>query len=67
MNRRPEINNGKVLDAVDKISKSDWIDAYFDLYRQMGGEGASEQEILENAQRRLKILKRYRASNGRAA
>jgi hypothetical protein len=43
-----------------KISKSDWADLYTDLYRQTFGENESDEAIMQDAEKRLSILKNYR-------
>lgn len=43
-----------------KMSKADWADLYFDLYRAESGEDVPEEEIMQDAERRLEILKQYR-------
>ena len=44
-----------------KISKADWADLYFDALRQLYGETMSDEEIMQDAENRLEILKQYRA------
>lgn len=43
-----------------KISKANWCDVFFDLYRESYGEHADDTEIMADAERRLEILERYR-------
>lgn len=43
-----------------KLSKADWADVYADLYRQVFGADSEPRAILEDARRRLELLKRYR-------
>lgn len=40
-----------------RLSKSDWADVFCDLYRQAFGDDALPQEILDDAERRLALLK----------
>jgi hypothetical protein len=58
LNKRPaDIQDEAVRAAAFKLSKSDWTDLYFDLYRQCFGETCAEAEIMQDATRRMKILK----------
>ena len=41
----------------DKLSKSDWMDVFCDLYRQTHGEQSTPEQMLADAERRLMILK----------
>lgn len=41
----------------EKISKTAWMDLYFDLYQQTHGEPCTQSEVLADAEKRLKILK----------
>lgn len=63
-NRKPEFwfteDTGKAMARFDKISKADWCDLYFDLYRQVFGETASGEEIMVDIQKRIEILKSTR-------
>lgn len=62
LNKRPaDIADPVVAAEAFKLSKSDWTDLFFDLYRQTFGEDASEREVMDDARRRLDILKAYRA------
>ena len=57
-NHRPTVEDDAIMWRSDKLSKSAWISLYFDLYRQCFGEmETTEQEIIEDAERRLQILK----------
>lgn len=38
------------------ISKTAWMDLYYDLYQQVNGE-VSDEQVIADAERRLKILK----------
>ena len=42
------------------ISKADWVELYFDLYRQTAGETVSDEDCMKDAEKRLDILKTYR-------
>jgi len=64
MKRSARIADPKVWVQAWRVSKASWTDLYFDLYRQTHGEGASEQEIMQDARRRLKALS-YVPSAGR--
>lgn len=41
----------------EKISKNSWMDLYADLYRQVFGEEAPAEDILADAENRLRILR----------
>jgi hypothetical protein len=43
-----------------KISKADWADLYFNLLRQVYGEAMRDEEIMQDAENRLDILKFFR-------
>ena len=43
-----------------QISKADWADLYFDVLRQIYGETMSDEEIMQDAEKRLSILKCHR-------
>lgn len=57
MKRRAAIQDQEVYWEAFGISKADWTELYFDLYRQTHGETVSEQEIIEDAKHRLSALK----------
>jgi hypothetical protein len=57
--RSPEMN-AALQARYAKISKADWADLYFDLFRQTSGEDQEDQAIIDDAEKRLEILKRYR-------
>ncbi len=42
------------------ISKADWAELYFDLYRQTHGGGVTDETIMQDAEKRLAVLKQYR-------
>ncbi len=59
LKRPPEIApelNGRYA----KISKADWADLYFDLFRQVYGEDEADEAIMQDAEKRLNFLKAYR-------
>lgn len=41
----------------DMLSKSDWADAFCDLYLQVFGESASPEEMIADAESRIKLHK----------
>ncbi len=58
INKRPaDIQDRRIEAEAFKLSKSDWTDLYFDLYRQCFGETIEEREIMDDAKVRLEILK----------
>lgn len=58
--RSPEIAS-EIKARFAQISKADWAELYFDLYRQTcGNEMASDEECMRDAEKRLDILKVYR-------
>lgn len=63
VNKRPaDIQDRGIAAEAFRLSKSDWTDLYFDLYRQCFGESEStEREIMDDAKARLDILKANRA------
>jgi hypothetical protein len=44
----------------ERPSKSDWIELYRDLYVQTHGEDAAESAWLDDAERRLSLLRAQR-------
>ncbi len=44
-----------------KIPKSEWTEMYFDLYRQVFGKDRTDDEIMQDAEKRRTILKRARS------
>jgi hypothetical protein len=61
LNKRSPQMDSELRARYAKISKADWADLYFDLYRQTCGDGqASDRECLQDAEERLDILKVYR-------
>lgn len=59
LNKRPaDIADPAVAAEAFRLSKADWTDLYFDLYRQCFGESESgEQEIIDDAKNRIEILR----------
>ena len=59
--KHPELKPYVVSVAPKKVKAPkkpsvNWKDLYFDLYRQAMGEGAPDEEILEDAKKRRKLL-----------
>lgn len=42
------------------LSKSDWCDLYYDLYRQVFGETNDGSEVMADVAQRIEILRRNR-------
>jgi hypothetical protein len=59
LNRQADISN-EVQGRAYKIPKSDWQEMYFDLYRQTHGEDRTDQDVMQDAEKRRGILKRAR-------
>ncbi len=54
----PRLNNKSCNVRAENISKSAWMDLYYDLYQQTHGESSTSQgAVIEDAERRLKLLK----------
>ena len=53
----PYYFKGDLETRFDKISKAAWADIYFDLYCQAMGENKTPAEAMEDAEKRLAILK----------
>jgi hypothetical protein len=53
----PRIDKNSIPVRAEKISKTAWMDLYFDLYQQTHGDPASQADVIEDAEKRLKILK----------
>jgi len=54
----PRPNRQSIPSRAEAISKSAWMDLYYDLFAQTHGEDATNQAtVLADAERRLKILK----------
>lgn len=54
--RSVDIESREVRMRFAKISKASWAELYFDLYRQCFGEVASEEECMQDAEKRLQTL-----------
>lgn len=65
-NRKPEFlfteDTRAAFWQFDKISKADWCDLYFDLYRQCMGETESGENVMADVKARLEILKANRGA-----
>jgi len=48
----------EVRPRAHKIPKSEWTEMYFDLYRQCFGEDISDEEVMQDAEKRRETLKR---------
>lgn len=59
LNRKPEVSQAVRAKALE-IPKSEWIELYFDFAREVYGEETTDEAIIENVQRRRKILKASR-------
>lgn len=57
--RPPQMTNA-LSRRYAQISKADWADLYFDLFRQIHGETVSDAAIMQDAEKRLGILKSHR-------
>lgn len=57
--RSPEMDE-ELLGRYARMSKADWADLYFDALRQLYGDVMSDEEIMQDAEKRLDILKTYR-------
>ena len=54
----PRINSKSVPVRAEKISKTAWMDLYYDLFQQMHGEDVTTQEaVIADAEKRLNVLK----------
>lgn len=54
----PRGNNNSPTVRADKISKTAWMDLYYDLFQQVYGENvANEFTVIQDAENRLKVLK----------
>jgi hypothetical protein len=60
LNRRADIGE-EVQARAYKIPKSDWQEMYFDIYRQTHGEECTDEQIMQDAEKRRAILKRVRS------
>ena len=63
-NRAPEFlfteDTRAASSQFDKLSKADWCDLYYDLYRQVFGEAAPGEDVMSDIAERIEILKRNR-------
>lgn len=57
MKRRADIQSLSIRLDVEKFSKADWVDLYFDLFRQVFGEQSPEEEIFQDAKKRRGMLR----------
>jgi hypothetical protein len=55
----PEIDQA-LHGRYSKISKADWADLYFDLFRETHGETAEDETVMEDAERRMLIIEQWR-------
>jgi hypothetical protein len=54
----PRIDSQSIPVRAEKISKTAWMDLYYDLFQQSHGEDVTTQEaVLADAEHRLHILK----------
>lgn len=60
LNKRAPEMDATLYGRYKKMSKADWADLYFDALRQLYGESMSDEEIMQDAEKRLEILKNYR-------
>ena len=60
MKREADLIDDNVKAAAFKLSKADWTELYFDLFRQVFGEKCPESQVMQDAHRRLQIIKTYR-------
>lgn len=58
--RAPMIDSDELQAKYAKISKADWADLYFDLFRAVNGETEADAAIMQDVEERLAILKSYR-------
>lgn len=55
--RAPQVDNENIMWRALDIPKSEWIEMYFDLYRQTcGDEQIDGEEIMQDAEKRRQIL-----------
>jgi hypothetical protein len=50
----------QLLKRYGNISKADWAELYFDLFRETFGANETDKSIMKDAERRLSILLQYR-------
>lgn len=54
----PRVNRKSAVVRADAITKTAWMDLYYDLYQQVHGEDGTDQvEVIEDAENRLRALK----------
>ena len=54
----PRVDKNSLVVRAEKISKTAWMDLYYDLFQQCFGESETSQDsVLHDAEDRLKILK----------
>jgi len=58
--KRPPELESSLRSRYARLSKADWADLYADLFRQVFGEDEPDEAILQDAEKRLGILKTYR-------
>ena len=59
--RAPELESREHRIKYSQMSKADIVEAYRDLFREMGGVGETDDsEWMQDLQRRITILKTYR-------
>jgi hypothetical protein len=58
MQRLPEIDEA-LAGQYARISKAEWAELYFDLFRETHGEDVGDEEIMADAERRLVTIKRW--------
>jgi hypothetical protein len=54
--RLPEMDQ-ELYGRYMKIPKADWANVYFDLFRQIYGEYRSDEEVMQDVEMRLDMLK----------
>jgi hypothetical protein len=59
--KRPPMLDKAYVNRYHAMSKATWMDLYADLYRQTHGEGCSDGEVMDDAERRAEILGLRRA------
>ena len=57
---RPYVQGQAPLSTKKTIKTSDWKSLYFDLFRAVNGEGASDQEVMLDAYRRFELLQQFK-------
>lgn len=54
--RAPALASAELRFRAHDIPKSEWVELYRDLYRQMFGEEVLDEEVIKDAERRREIL-----------